>query len=93
MFNIIQYFNSFTNLIFGVNNNFFYLMTPTNCFNYLSTFASSSSFEQFIVSLFGQPALIFSLIVWVWFVWLTIHLLLIWPFNWIRSIIRKCRLS
>lgn len=89
MQNILDYFNTFLDIIFDGGLT---LSSPSGMlltiYNYAS---SSSSIEDFILKVLGNLSIIFNLIVWIWFAWLTIHLLIIWPFNWLRSVIKRCK--
>lgn len=88
MQNIVDYFNTFLDIIFDGSFN---LVSPDVL---LSTLIRTSSWKtsiwDCIVFFISNPHLIFSFFVWSWFAVLTINLLLIFPYKWIRSVIRKC---
>ena len=96
MVNILAYLNTFFNYIFGIEE---LLLTPSVCISSLSSLWSSIlnnsdvtyKLFAYLGALVSQPALVLSVFVWVWFAILALHLLLIFPYRWLRSVIRKCR--
>lgn len=90
MQNIIDYFNTFLHVIFG---NSVSLYSPSVVIDWINEAGElASSLENFIIILSQNIQYLLSLFVWVWFAVLTVNLLLIFPYRWIRSVIRKCRL-
>jgi len=86
MNSIVDYFNSLLSYIFGNN---LILYNPGRVLNWIHTSASdASSIEGFILGLLSEFDFAFSAIVWFWFAWLSIHLLLILPFKWLRSVFK-----
>lgn len=94
MYNILQYFNSLLSYIFGnANSSFMRLNTPGEVITFLRGLSLSSGLDGFfdiINALVTEPPILFSLIVWCLFGWFVLHLLLIYPFKWFRSVIRRC---
>lgn len=91
MSNIISYFNTFLNVLFGSSLT---LYSPAVLISVWSSAVTAgidaSSFEVFFLSVIQSPSFVFSCFVWVFFAILTVNLLLIFPYHWIRSVIRKC---
>lgn len=90
MQSIVDYFNAFTQVIFGLN----LLITPRQLFDWYNTIftqwtASGSDFSWFVGKFIQYPDKIFSSIVWFWFLWLTFYLLILCPFKWFRSLVKR----
>lgn len=89
MQNILDYFNSVIYAIFG-SNSFFALLSPNTVYRFLSNPDSPFlSLEDFILRVLSNPSFIFSFFVWTWFAVLVFKLLLVYPFKWIRSVIKR----
>ena len=99
MLNIIDYFNTFLEVIFGsFNSNLnVELLDPHITMNILGNWfrqSSTGDLWKFLTYMFNNtdwPSVLLSLFVWSWFAWLTVNLLLIWPFKWLRSVINRCK--
>lgn len=93
MSNIQTYIQTVLNAIFGGQFTFY---LPYQVFGWLSNLfvdamVASSPLEYFFLSLVTQPQYIFSLFIWLWFAFLVFRLTILFPYNWLRSIIRKCK--
>lgn len=99
MQNIVNYFNSVLGVIFGSSHGsprlnllpYDSFISELNLFFENSIDSGSFDLLRFIGEFLSSPSMIFSAFVWAWFAILTFKLLLVYPFNWLRSIIRKCR--
>ena len=85
MQNIITYFNTFLNVIFGSR---IFIVSPADLLDWFIN-NPPADLWGLIVSFLQRPPYLISLVVWSWFAWLSFHLLLIWPFKWIRSVVTR----
>lgn len=85
MENIVTYLNYFTQLIFGID----LVLTPTTLIENLSDLPAN--LYDLPGTLLAQPATLFSLAVWTFFAILLVRLLLVAPYRFARSLLRRLK--
>lgn len=87
MQNIVDYFYYVLRVIFG---NGFSVYSPAECLGHISEIAeSSSTLESFLLGFLTRPELFLSYFVWTWFAILVFKLLLVYPFKWFKSVVKR----
>lgn len=86
MSNILAYFNAFLDVIF---DGALVLYSPATVISYLANINYTSGLEPFILNVLHHPEYFLSYVVWVWFACLSFKLLLILPYKFFKSLVKR----